>query len=68
MGLSALLTLAIDSVKDIVKLLERENLRSKVRIIIGGSAFTEEIANKLGVDAFGKDPQEAVKICQKFLG
>jgi methylmalonyl-CoA mutase cobalamin-binding domain/chain len=67
LGLSALLTIAIDSVKDIIKLLERENLRNKVRIIIGGSALTEEIANKLGVDAFGKDPQEAVKICQKFL-
>ncbi|MFW9882429.1 MAG: B12-binding domain-containing protein [Candidatus Thorarchaeota archaeon] len=67
LGLSALLTIAIDSVKDILTLLEKENLRNKVRIIIGGSAFTEEIANKLGVDAFGKDPQEAVKICQKFL-
>jgi methylmalonyl-CoA mutase cobalamin-binding domain/chain len=67
LGLSALLTVAIDSVKDIIKLLERENLRSKVRVIVGGSAFTEEIANKLGVDAFGKDPQEAVKICQKFI-
>jgi len=67
LGLSALLTIAIDSVKNIITLLEEENLRSKVKIIVGGSAFTEEIANKLGVDAFGKDPQEAVKICQKFI-
>jgi len=67
LALSALLTLAIDSVKDIIRLLERENLRRKVRVIIGGSAFTEEIAYKLGVDAFGKDPQEAVKLCQKFI-
>ncbi|MFW9942341.1 MAG: B12-binding domain-containing protein [Candidatus Thorarchaeota archaeon] len=67
LGLSALLTIAIDSVKDITALLEKENLRSKVKIIIGGSAFTEEIANKLEVDAFGKDPQDAVKFCQKFL-
>jgi len=67
LALSALLTLAIDSVKDIIRLLERENLRRKVRVIIGGSAFTEEIAYKLGVDAFGKDPQEAVRICQKFI-
>ncbi|MHA2393184.1 MAG: cobalamin B12-binding domain-containing protein [Promethearchaeota archaeon] len=67
LGLSALLTIAIDSVQNIITLLERENLRNKVRIIIGGSAFTEDIANKLGVDAFGKDPLEAVKICQKFL-
>jgi methylmalonyl-CoA mutase cobalamin-binding domain/chain len=67
LGLSALLTIAIDSVKDIIALLERENLRKKVKVIIGGSAFTEDIAKKLGVDAFGKDPQEAIKICQKFL-
>ena len=67
LALSALLTIAIDSVKDIIRLLERENLRRKVRVIIGGSAFTEEIAYKLGVDAFGKDPREAVKICQKFI-
>jgi len=67
LALSALLTIAIDSVEDIIRLLERENLRKKVRIIIGGSAFTEEIAYKLGVDAFGKDPREAVKICQKFI-
>jgi methylmalonyl-CoA mutase cobalamin-binding domain/chain len=67
MALSALLTIAIDSVEDIIQLLEKEKLRSKVKIIIGGSAFTEDIAKKLKVDAFGRDPQEAVKICQKFL-
>ena len=67
LGLSALLTVAIDSVKDIIKLLERENLRSKVKVIVGGAAFTEKIASTLGVDAFGKDPQEAVRICQKFI-
>jgi methylmalonyl-CoA mutase cobalamin-binding domain/chain len=68
LALSALLTIAIDSVDNIIQLLEKEQLRKKVRIIIGGSAFTEDIAKKLKVDAFGRDPQEAVKICQKFLG
>ncbi|MHA1987390.1 MAG: cobalamin B12-binding domain-containing protein [Promethearchaeota archaeon] len=67
LGLSALLTVAIDSVKDIIHMLEKENLRKKVKVIIGGAAFTQEIADKLNVDAFGKDPQEAVKICQKFI-
>ena len=67
LGLSALLTIAIDSVIDLVKLIKKENLRNKVKIIVGGSAFTEEIVNKLDVDAYGKDPQEAVNICQKFL-
>ena len=67
LGLSALLTMAIESVKEIIKLLEKDNLRDKIKIIVGGSAFTENIAEKLGVDAYGKDPQEAVKKCEKLL-
>ncbi len=66
LGLSALLTIAIDSVIDVINLLEKENLRSKVKIIVGGSAFNEDIVKNLDVDAYGKDPQEAVNICQKF--
>ena len=68
LGLSALLTIAIDSVEEIVALIEKENLRDKIKIIVGGSAFNEEVAEKLGVDAYGKDPMEALKICQNFLG
>jgi methylmalonyl-CoA mutase cobalamin-binding domain/chain len=67
LGLSALLTIAIDSVSEIIRRLERENLRDKIKIIVGGSAFTEVIAEKLNVDAYGRDPQEAVNICKKFL-
>jgi methanogenic corrinoid protein MtbC1 len=68
LGLSALLTVAIDSVIDTINLINKENLRSKVKIIVGGSAFSEGIVQNLDVDAYGKDPQEAVNICQKFLG
>ncbi|MFX0140851.1 MAG: B12-binding domain-containing protein [Candidatus Hodarchaeota archaeon] len=67
LALSALLTMAIESVKEITNLLEKENLRDRVSIIVGGSAFTQDIANKLEVDAYGKDPQDAVKKCEKFL-
>lgn len=67
LGLSALLTVAVDSVKKIIELLEKQNLRSKIKIIVGGSAFNEDIAKSLGVDAYGKDPMEAVKKCQKLL-
>jgi methylmalonyl-CoA mutase cobalamin-binding domain/chain len=67
LGLSALLTIAIDSVMELINLIKKENLRSKVKIIVGGSAFNEDVVKNLDVDAYGKDPQEAVNICQKFL-
>lgn len=67
LALSALLTIAIDSVEEIIKLLRKEDLRDKVKIIVGGSAFSEEIVKNLDVDAFGIDPLDALKKCQQFL-
>jgi 5-methyltetrahydrofolate--homocysteine methyltransferase len=67
LAMSALLTIAIDSAKETIQLIEKNKLRSKVKIIVGGAAFTEAIAKKLGVDAYGKDPIEAIKFCQKLL-
>ena len=67
LALSALLTIAIDSVEEIIKLLREENLRDKVKIIVGGSAFSEDLVKNLDVDAFGIDPMDALKKCQQFL-
>ena len=67
LALSALLTIAIDSVEDIIKLLRKEDLRDKVKIIVGGSAFSKELVKNLDVDAFGIDPMDALKKCQQFL-
>lgn len=67
LALSALLTIAIDSVEEIIKLLRKEDLRDKVKIIVGGSAFSEELVKNLDVDAFGIDPMDALKKCQQFL-
>jgi 5-methyltetrahydrofolate--homocysteine methyltransferase len=65
--MSALLTVAIDSAKETIQLLEKNNLRNKVKIIVGGAAFNEEVAKKIGADAYGKDALDAIKFCEKIL-
>jgi methanogenic corrinoid protein MtbC1 len=58
-GLSALLTTTMPSMKKIV-----EDIRSKfpeTRIIIGGAPITKEFADRIGADAYYPDPQGAVK-------
>lgn len=66
LAMSALLTVALDSAKETIQLLEKNNLRNKVKIIVGGAAFNEDIAKKIGADAYGKDPLAAVKFCEKL--
>lgn len=67
LAMSALLTVAIESAKETIQLLEKNNLRNKVKIIVGGAAFNEDIAKKIGADAYGKDALDAIKFCEKIL-
>jgi len=66
-GLSVLLTPMVQSVADVVSALSAQGLRDQVKIAIGGACTTQELADKLGVDALGKDPLEAVKIFESFM-
>jgi len=66
-GLSVLLTPMVQSVADVVSALSAQGLRDRVKIAIGGACTTQDLARKLGVDALGKDPLEAVKIFESFM-
>jgi len=66
-GLSVLLTPMVDSVAKTVAALSRAGLRSQVKIAIGGACTTPELARKMGVDALGRDPVEAVRIFESFV-
>ncbi|NBJ14241.1 MAG: cobalamin-binding protein [Dehalobacter sp. 4CP] len=66
-GLSGVLTLALESMKNIVDALEQEGLRSKVKVIIGGNPVTKEACEVIGADAFTTNAAEGIKICQKWL-
>jgi methanogenic corrinoid protein MtbC1 len=66
-GLSVLLTPMVKSVSDVVSALSAAGLREKVKIAIGGACTTKELAQRLGVDAVGRDPVEAVRIFESFL-
>ncbi len=66
-GISALLTTSVRNVAKVVKLLEREGLRDKVKIIIGGAAVDESVAKELRVDAYARNAYDAVKILNRWL-
>lgn len=66
-GMSALLTLAFDSMKKTVDALEEAGLRDQVKIIIGGCPIDENVAKYSGADAYAKDAQEGVVIVKKWV-
>jgi methylmalonyl-CoA mutase cobalamin-binding domain/chain len=67
LGLSALLTTNLEQFPLIVEMLEKEGLRSGVKIVVGGATVTDEFAKAAGVDALAKSAVEGVNICKAWV-
>ncbi|KUO49236.1 MAG: hypothetical protein APF76_02870 [Desulfitibacter sp. BRH_c19] len=67
-GMSALLTLAFDKMKDTVKAIDDAGLRDNVKILIGGAPINDQIKEYTGADGWGQDAVEAVSIAKKWIG
>ncbi|WP_408626599.1 cobalamin B12-binding domain-containing protein [Alkalibacter mobilis] len=63
-GMSGVLTLALESMKDTVEEIKEAGLRDDVKIIIGGNPVTKEACDHIGADAFTTNAAEGVKIIQ----
>ncbi len=66
-GLSCLLTLAYDPMKETVEAIAKAGLRDKVKVMIGGAATSEEIRAYTGADAWGKSATDAVTLARKWV-
>ena len=51
----------------IVALLEKENLRGSVKVIIGGAPVSTAFARKIGADAYADNAVEAVAVAKRLL-
>jgi dimethylamine corrinoid protein len=66
-GMSGVLTLAIDAMKDTIDELKKAGLRDDLKIVIGGNPVTKEACEFVGADAFTTNAAEGVKICQGWV-
>lgn len=67
LGMSALLTVTMPKMEDVIKKLEETGLRGNVRVIIGGAPLTEDYAKKISANAYASNAVAGVKICKEWL-
>lgn len=65
-GMSALLTLAFESLKSTVDAIREAGLRDQVKIMIGGGAVDDEVREYSGADAYGEDAMAAVNLSKNW--
>jgi len=68
LALSGFLTLAYDSMKDLIDKLKDAGLRENIKIMIGGGTVDERIVDYVGADAYGQSAVDAVNISTKWMG
>jgi len=66
-GMSALLTTTLPSMKATIDALEEAGLRDKVKTLIGGAPVTQEYADKIGADGYAPDAARAVKKAKELV-
>ena len=66
-GLSGVLTLAINSMKDTVTGLREAGLRDKVKITIGGACASHDAMVVSGADAWSTNAAESIDVCLNWV-
>jgi corrinoid protein of di/trimethylamine methyltransferase len=66
-GISALLTTTMGEMERTIQFLEEAGLRDSVRIMVGGAPVTEDFAQKIGADGYGRDAAAAVNLAREWL-
>ena len=65
-GLSGVLTLAIDSMKDTIDAFKEAGMRDDVKIVIGGAPVNAEVCEQTGADAWASSPQTPIDYCKSW--
>ncbi|MCL5265345.1 MAG: cobalamin-dependent protein [Chloroflexi bacterium] len=67
-GMSALLTIAFNEMRDTVMAIEAAGLRDSVKIMVGGGPVNEAVKGYVGADAVGRNASQAVELVKMFVG
>jgi methanogenic corrinoid protein MtbC1 len=66
LGMSGLLTLAFDSMKETIDGIKAAGLRDKVKIMVGGGPVDANVCRIVGADSWSTDAQKAVRMAQEW--
>ena len=67
-GLSALLTVTMTSMKTIIEELEKAGLRDGVKVLVGGAPLSSDYAKEISADAYADNASAAVRAARQLIG
>ena len=66
-GMSCLISVAWESMKNTIGAIEAAGLRDKVKIVVGGGLVNERVAQHVGADAYAEDVIRGISLCKEWV-
>ena len=66
-GMSALLTTTMPNMGRTIEAFEEAGIRDAVKVMVGGAPVTQDFADEMGADGYGKDAIDCVDIAKELL-
>lgn len=67
-GLSALLTTTMVRQRELIEEMDKENLRPRIKVMVGGAPITRDWATKINADGTSEDAVGAVQLAKRLVG
>ncbi len=66
-ALSTLMTTTMEGMAEVVRVLRAENLRDRIKVIVGGGPVSQQFADKIGADGYSAKAAEAVQLVRRLV-
>lgn len=66
-ALSTLMTTTMDGMAEVIRILKKENIRDRFKVIIGGGPISQTYADKIGADGYSTNAADAVRLVRHLL-
>lgn len=66
-GLSALLSVTMLKMKDVIESLEKAGFRRRVKVMVGGAPLSRSFADEIGADGYARDAGGAVELAKSLM-
>jgi len=67
-ALSTLMTTTMKGMQEVITILEKENLRERFKVMVGGGPISQGFAKRIGADGYAANASEAAKMAKKLTG
>jgi corrinoid protein of di/trimethylamine methyltransferase len=65
--LSTLMTTTMDNMEKVIQILKEQNIRDRVKVMVGGGPISSSFAEKIGADAYTTDASKAAKRAKELV-